>query len=362
MIGGVGTLEFLHRQGAVRPLLSNSELGIDRRGRPLPEKSRKIEKSFHDLDRIESKSDGKAGCPLSLGDIDLPDIGSKTFKVFEAPAQLQHALHDYIRDISGPKQKLLFCQTMSPRQLETAHLAVGWLAPHVDPSQPGMHTGSLNDQKLLRVLWQMSPPEDGDLHPPESRMVDGRLIAVWRTSTERSCSPKLLKKFTRLQGRVADRLGGNKYALEQNIIKRVLGGLQWRFHSLFRGGKEGIANPRNKGRILAIVVLGSVPTSVAIYAIVYGIQYNAVKHEMYQMRSQKANAAGLGGAPSPAPPAMPAPLSGGHHSQQGSGAPPPYSAQTPFGPPPPYSAAAPAYPAPPAYAGPSGNGSISLSA
>jgi hypothetical protein len=330
--------------GLPPPTLSEAEFGIGHQGYLRREKRKAYDEAVTKWDEICSQGDdGKHGQYPTWETLGRRNLATETFKYLGTRETLEPFLSQCIGEMSGPKPKLYRLQQMSPRQFETAHLVPGEHALPVHPSQPGLHTGSLNDQKLLQVLWLKPFPEDGDLHPPEPKMVDGRLIAVWRTSTERSCSPELLKKFKRMQGRVADRLSGNKAALERNVIKRVVGGLKWRYHSFFRGGKEGIATPRNKGRIAAVVFLVSVPTSVGIYAIVYGIQYNAVKHEMYQMRSQKADAAGLEGAPSPAPP--------------------PYPAQAPSGPPPPpYNAAAPAYPAPPAYAGPSGNGSISLSA
>lgn len=340
-----------------RAMLHPSDLGIAPNGFLIREERTETDKSYGAWDEIRERADNDENFQYPRSEeIGLKNIGKETFNFLETPQELE----DFLGGIKGEiieKEKPYRIQQMAPNQLESAHLGVGWQAPQVDPNWPGMHTGSLNDQKLLKVLWLMTTPEDRDLHPPGPKMVDGRLVAVWRTSTERGCNPKLLKQLERLQGRVADRLGGNKAALKRSVVERVIGGLIYRFHSFFRGSKEGIADPRNKGRIAAVVVLISVPTSVGIYAIVYGIQYHAVKHELYQIHSQKANAAGSGGPPSSA------------QSKKHSGAPPPYSAQPasappPYGLPPPYSVAAPAYPGPalPAYAAPSGNGTMSLSA
>jgi len=254
-------------------LSSEQRARTDRRANAIEETGN------HNRQVLKGQKKGKVVVAPDLRDFGFTvNLAEGTFEAPTSVCAIKNLLTK-LQDIKpGVTPPLYFSKYISARQLDLLHLGVGEHAPHLRPGAPGLTEGTLDDQKLIHVVWQFPTPKSGDLHPEEAKISDGRLVAVWPTSYEHGAE-EAIKEFKKFTSRVVDRLGGNMYALEQRFNKRILGGLAHRYRSYSRGMKEGMSLPRFNGRIGANLLLTSLPLSAVLYALFYAVQYSITSYE-----------------------------------------------------------------------------------
>jgi hypothetical protein len=291
----VGRVEIPHMETVptfeMEPSVTQRRIGnsapnmrVDASRLPSPGEVSEIDKIAQNVARIRKERASGIARDFSKGALHAVEMFRNLAEgTMEAPknsTELKKLLTGWQKSDKHPYR---FSMCMSLRDIDYPHLGVGELAPHLHPNHDGMTTGSRDDQKQARVVWEFPAPKSGDLLPIDVRLAEGKLVAAWLTKHEAGCEGEI-KKLERESSRVADALGGNKAALEKSMFKRVKGGLLWRYASLFRGMKEGNSNPRNIGRIAAVVLMFSAVVSMTIYGTIDAVHYRILKDEEKEHR------------------------------------------------------------------------------